>query len=76
MDAQIFGAALNKHAESFEELFLGHAVFGISRVIHDAVCQLEESAGVKATAHGLGDGACHPLEEIDMRDVVKVDDGS
>ena len=66
MDAQIFGAALDKHVKSFEELLLGHAVFGISRVIHDTVCQLEESTGVKAAAYHLGDGSRHLLEEIDM----------
>ena len=76
VDAQVFGTAADKHAEGFEKLLFGHAVFGIPGVVHDSVCQLEEPARVKAAAYSFGDGSCHALEEVDMRDVVKIDDGS
>ena len=76
MDAKILGALGLEHTEGLKELFSGHAVFGIARVVHDAVGELEQAARVKAAADRLGDGACDALVELDVADVVEVDDGA
>ncbi len=74
MDAKGLGAALAQHPERLEKLRFGHAVLGFAGVVHDAVRQPEESAGVEAAAHGLRDGSRHRFEERNMADVIKVHD--
>ena len=75
VDAEGLGTAFAKHSKCFEKLFLGHAVFRISRVVHDVVGKTEESAGVEPAAHGFGNGARDAFEKRDMADVVIVHDG-
>ena len=41
MDTKVLGALGLEHTEGLEELFGGHAVFGVAGVIHDAVGELE-----------------------------------
>ena len=65
-----------EHAEGLEELLGGHAIFGVARVVHDAVGELEQAAWIKAAADRLGDGPRNALKEPDVADVVKVDDGT
>ena len=65
-----------EHAEGLEELLGGHAIFGVARVVHDAVGELEQAARIKAAADRLGNGPCDALKELDVADVVKVDDGA
>ena len=69
-------AALDEHAVRLEELLLGHAVLGVARVVHDAVGQAEEPAGVEAAARDRAHGPRLLLEERDVRDVVEVHDGA
>ena len=63
-------------AKRLVQLLGGHAVFGIARIVHDAVANFEQAARVIAAADGFGNMADRLLEKIDMRDVVEVDDGA
>ena len=45
-----------EHAKGLEELFGGHAVFGVAGVIHDAIGELEQATRIKTAADCLGDG--------------------
>ena len=76
VDAKVLGALGLEHAEGLEELLGGHAIFGVARVVHDAVGELEQAAWIKAAADRLGDGPRNALKEPDVADVVKVDDGT
>ena len=76
VDAKILGALGLEHAESLEELFGGHAVLGVARVVHDAIGELEQATRIKATADRLGDGPRNALKELNVADVIKVDDGA
>ena len=75
MDAKSLRSALAQHAKRLEELGLGHAVLRVAGVVHDAVGELEEPAGVEAARDGARNGARNLLEEGDVRDVVEVYDG-
>ena len=76
MDAKVLGTLGLEHTEGFEELLCGHAIFGVARVIHDAVGELEQSARIKAATDRLGDGPRNAFKELDVADVIKVDDGT
>ena len=76
VDAKVLGALDLEHAEGLEELLGGHAIFGIARVVHDAVGELEQAARVKTAADRFGDRAGDALIELNVTDVVKVDDGA
>ena len=76
VDAKVLGTLGLEHAEGLEELLGGHAIFGVARVVHDAVGELEQAARIKAATDCLGDGPRDTLKELDMADVVKVDDGA
>ena len=76
VDAKVLGALGLEHAEGLKELLGGHAIFGVARVVHDAVGELEQTAWIKAAADRLGDGPRNALKEPDVADVVKVDDGT
>ena len=76
MDAKILGALGLEHAEGLKELLGGHAIFGVARVVHDAVGELEQAAWIKTAADRFGDGPRNTLKELDVADVVKVDDGT
>ena len=76
VDTKVLGALGLEHAEGLEELLGGHAIFGVARVVHDAVGELEQTARIKAAADRLGDWPRNVLKELDVADVVKVDDGT
>ena len=76
VDAKVLGTLGLEHAEGLEELLGGHAIFGVARVVHDAVGELEQAAWIKAAADRLGDGPRNTLKELNVADVVKVDDGT
>ena len=76
VDAKVFGALGLEHAEGLEELLGGHAIFGVARVVHDAVGELEQAARIKAAADRLGNRPRNALKELDVADVVEVDDGA
>ena len=76
VDAKVLGTLGLEYAEGLEELLGGHAIFGVARVVHDAVGELEQAAWIKAAADRLGDGSRNTLKELDVADVVKVDDGA
>ena len=76
MDAEMFGALGLERAECLEQLLGRHAVFGIARVVHNAVRDFEKPAGVVAAADGFRNAANRLLEEIDMRNIIKIDDGT
>ena len=74
VDAELLRAFLQQAGIRFGHLVLGHAVFGIAGVVHDAVAKLKHAAGVVAAADD-GRDARDPLKEIDMGQIVQVDDG-
>ena len=76
MDAEMLGALGLKRAECLEQLLGRHAVFGIARVVHNAVRDFEKPAGVVAAADGFWNAANRLLKEIDVRNIIEVDDGA
>ena len=76
MDAKALGALGLEYAEGLEELLGGHAIFGVARVVHDAVGELKQSARIKAAADCLGNGPRNALKEFNVADVVEVDDSA
>ena len=73
VDAEVARAERLEPHERLDHLVLAHAVLGLAGVVHDAVAQLEDPAGVVAAEHGLGD-LRDALEEVDHREVVEVDE--
>ena len=75
MDAELFRALFLKDLIGLEELRLGHTVFGITRIVHDAVAEFEETARIIAAANRLR----YPgslLKEVDHRKIIQIDYGS
>ena len=75
MDAEMLHPLGLQDLESLPELIPGHAVFGISRIVHDVVAQGKDTPGVEPAADGFRNGR-HLFQEIDHGEIVQVDDGS
>ena len=71
MDAEMLDAPLLHHPDGGEELFLGHSIFRLGRVVHDVVADGKEPAGVEAQRHGLGQRE-ERGDDLDIRGVVEV----
>ena len=76
VDTKVLGILGLERAEGLEELLGGHAIFGVARVVHDAVGELEQAARIKAAADRLGNGPRNALKEFNVADVVEVDDSA
>ena len=64
-----------QHADGLKDLWAGHAVFGVPRVAHAGVADVQLSAGVVAQADLFRDAAVL-FEELYVGDVVQIDDGA
>ena len=77
MDAELLRTQLLQPAEGLGDLRPGHAVLGLSRVVHDlkallALAQLEGAARIVAAEDVLRHTG-YPVEEVHHRGVVEVD---
>ena len=70
MDAEFFGALFLQDAESLKNLFCGHAIFGISRIIHDPVADLKNTAGIVTAADPFGNGADGVFQKLNVGNVI------
>ena len=76
MDAEMLGALGLERAECLEQLLGRHAVLGIARVVHNAVRNFEKATGVITAADGFWNAANRLFEEVDVRNIVEVDNGT
>ena len=77
MESDLLYAMCLKLGICFEKLFLGHAVLGIARIVHDAVAELIYSARIISAAYDLRElGTDNALKERNVSDVIQVDDAS
>ena len=74
MDAEFLCPFCFQDLEGFKDLFGGHAVFRVARVIHDAVGNLEQSTRIVPAADRLRDFSDRLLQKINMCDVIQIDD--
>ncbi len=73
MQAELLHAAHFQHGIALQQLVLCETVFGIAGVVHDAVRQLENAAGIVPQADQFGQ-AGFLFQEIDVREIVQIDD--
>ena len=76
MDAEMLGALGLERAECLEQLFGRHAILGIARVVHNAVRNFEKATGVITAADGFWNAANRLFEEVDVRNIVEIDNGT
>ena len=76
MDAEMLGALGLERAERLEQLLGRHAILGIARVVHNAVRNFEKATGVITAADGFWNAANRLFEEVDVRNIVEVDNGT
>ena len=75
MDTELFYAFGLQDLECLKNLFSGHTVLGISRIIHNAVANLEKSARIITAADRLRNTFRSVFSTtINMCDIIQVDD--
>ena len=70
MDTEVFCALRFQDLECLKNLLGGHAVFGITWVVHDVIADLEQSAWIITAADGLRNITDRVLHALDMGDIV------
>ena len=80
MEAEALCPQGGQPPEGLRQLGPGHAVLGLSGVVHDleslpALSQGEHAAGVIAAADGLGNGSDGLPQTVNQGEIVQVDDG-
>ena len=67
--------ALGLHdPEGLKQLFGGHTVLGVPRVVHNIIGDLKHTAGIVAAAHFAGQLAAGFFHGFNMGNVIQVDD--
>ena len=70
MDTEIFCAFCFQDLECLKDLLGGHAVLGITWIIHDVIADLEQSAWIITAADGLRNITDRVLHTLDMGDII------
>ena len=74
MDAELLDTLSLEPLEGLKKLGLGHAVLGISGIVHDICPQGEDSARIEAAADPLRNPA-GLFQKINVGDVIQINDG-
>ena len=74
MNPELFRTLFLQDLISLRDLFCSHSIFCISRIVHDIIADLKQSARVIPAADRLRDMADRLLKEIDVRDIIQIDD--
>ena len=74
MDTELFCAFGLQDLECLKNLFSCHTVFGISRIIHNAVGNFEKSTRIITAADRLRNLSDRLFQKINVCDIVQVDD--
>ena len=75
MNSEFFDAQFFEFQKRLCHLSSGHAVLGISRVIHDICPQREHTARIVPTGNDFRDSRCF-FQKVDMCNVIQIDRGS
>ena len=76
VNTESLGTFLLKDLKCLIDLLSCKSVLGISRVIHDTVTHLENSAGIISAWDSLGNLTDWLLKEINVCEIIKIDDGT
>ena len=71
MNSEILSPLSFKHLESINDLLFCKAVLGISRIIHNGITYLKESAGIKTAADGLRN-ANQLVQHLNMGKIIQI----
>ena len=74
MEAEFFRAFCLQDLIGFQDLVRCHAVFCVSRIVHNIIADLKEPARVETAADRLRNVADGFLQEFDMGNIIQVDD--
>ena len=75
VDTEVLNSVLLQNLECIKKLRCCHSVFCISRAVHDAVADLEDTARIVAAAHRLRKFSDCPCIALDHGKVIEIDDG-
>jgi len=76
VDSHFLGAPLLQNFRRLNNLRLGHAVFCLTRGIHNGIGNLKVSAGIVTAADFLGNIADGVQQTLNMGNIVQIDDGA
>ena len=74
MDTKLLHTLCLHNFKCFFDLLCRHAILRITRVVHDAIADLEHSARIVPAGHRLRQIADRLLYLFNMRDIVQIDD--
>ena len=76
MNSKFPGAFTLQDAECIKNLFRSHAIFGIPRIIHNIIADLEHSTWIVTAADDLRNLSNSFLYTLNMSDVIKIDNST
>ena len=76
MKAEFFRPFLFQRFVCLKDLIFCHTVFGIARIIHDVIADLEQTARIETAADRLRNMSDRFLQKFDMCDIIQIDDRS
>ena len=76
MDTKLLCTLAFKDTESIKNLFRCHTVFGISRIVHNIIADLEYSAWIIAAADNFRNPAYSLFHALNVSDIIQINNSA